>query len=35
VPFDPNQAGRTAPEIQPPAIPATFPTKTFNPATDY
>ena len=33
--FDPNQAGRTNPVIKPPAVPATFPTKTFNPATDY
>ncbi len=35
VPFDPNQAGRSAPVIHPPAVPATFPTKSFNPATDY
>jgi len=35
IPFDPSQAGRTNPVIQPPAVPATFPTKTFNPATDY
>jgi hypothetical protein len=33
--FDPNQAGRTNPVIKPPAVAATFPTKTFNPATDY
>ncbi len=33
--FDPNQAGRTNPTIMPPPVPATFPTKTFNPATDY
>lgn len=33
--FDPNQAGRTNPLIKPPAVAATFPTKTFNPATDY
>ncbi len=33
--FDPNQAGRSNPVIKPPAVPATFPTKTFNPATDY
>jgi uncharacterized protein (TIGR03437 family) len=33
--FDPNQAGRTNPVIKPPAVPATFPTKPFNPATDY
>jgi len=32
--FDPNQAGRINPLINPP-IPATFPTKIFNPATDY
>jgi hypothetical protein len=33
--FDPSQAGRTNPVIDPPPVPATFPTKTFNPATDY
>lgn len=33
--FDPTQAGRTNPVIKPPAIPATFPTKTYNPVTDY
>jgi uncharacterized protein (TIGR03437 family) len=33
--FDPNQAGRSNPVIKPPAIPATFPTKVFNPATDF
>ena len=33
--FDPNQAGRTNPILKPPAIPATFQTKTYNPATDY
>jgi uncharacterized protein (TIGR03437 family) len=33
--FDPSQAGRTNPVIKPPAVPATFPTKTFNPATDF
>jgi len=33
--FDPSQAGRSKPVILPPAVPATFPTKTFNPATDY
>jgi hypothetical protein len=33
--FDPNQAGRTTPVIKPPAVAATFPTKTYNPATDY
>ncbi|HTS28550.1 MAG TPA: hypothetical protein VMH81_21910 [Bryobacteraceae bacterium] len=35
VAFDPAQAGRTNPLIHPPAIPQTFPTKLFNPATDY
>ena len=33
--FDPNQAGRTNPLIKPPSVPATFPTKAFDPATDY
>ena len=33
--FDPSQAGRSNPIVKPPAVPATFPTKTFNPATDY
>ena len=33
--FDLNQAGRTNPVIKPPAVTATFPTKTYNPATDY
>jgi hypothetical protein len=33
--FEPSQAGRSNPAIKPPAIPATFPTKTFNPATDF
>jgi hypothetical protein len=33
--FNPSQAGRSNPVINPPAVPATFPTKTFNPATDY
>jgi len=33
--FDPTQAGRTNPVIKPPAVPATFPTKTFNAATDF
>lgn len=33
--FDPSQAGRSNPVINPPAIPATFVTKTFNPATDF
>ena len=33
--FDPNQAGRTSPVLQPPAVAATFPTKLFNPATEF
>jgi hypothetical protein len=33
--FDASQAGRSSPVINPPAVPATFPTKTFNPATDF
>jgi len=33
--FDQNQAGRSNPLIMPPAVPATFPTKLFNPAADY
>ncbi|MDR3699176.1 MAG: right-handed parallel beta-helix repeat-containing protein [Candidatus Sulfopaludibacter sp.] len=33
--FDPSQAGRSNPVIHPPAVPAKFPTKLFNPATDY
>jgi uncharacterized protein (TIGR03437 family) len=33
--FDPSQAGRSNPVINPPAVPATFPTKSFNPATDF
>jgi len=33
--FDPTQAGRSKPVLNPPAIPATFPIKPFNPATDY
>jgi hypothetical protein len=33
--FDPNQAGRTNPAIKPPPVPATFPTKTFDPARDF
>ena len=35
VPFDASQAGRTNTVIKPPSVPAAFPTKTFNPATDY
>jgi len=33
--FDATQAGRTNPVLNPPPVPATFPTKVFNPATDY
>jgi uncharacterized protein (TIGR03437 family) len=33
--FDPSQAGRSNPVINPPPVNATFPTKPFNPATDY
>jgi hypothetical protein len=33
--FDPTQAGRSNPVIDPPTVPATFPTMTFNPATDF
>ena len=33
--FDPSQAGRSNPVIKPPAVPATFPTALFNPATDF
>ncbi len=33
--FDASQAGRSNPVIRPPAVAATFPTKRFNPATDY
>jgi uncharacterized protein (TIGR03437 family) len=33
--FDPGQAGRSSPILHPPAVAATFPTKLFNPATDY
>ena len=33
--FDTRQAGRSNPLIMPPSVPATFPTKSFNPATDY
>ena len=32
--FEPSLAGRTN-AVNPPAVSATFPTKTFNPATDY
>jgi hypothetical protein len=34
-PFDLTRPGRSNPRIHPPAIPATFPTKSFNPATDF
>jgi hypothetical protein len=33
--FDPSQAGRSNPVINPPAVAATFPTKTFNQVTDF
>ena len=33
--FDSSQAGRSNPVINPPPVPATFPTKTFNSATDF
>jgi hypothetical protein len=33
--FDSSQAGRSNPVIKPPPVPATFPTKLFNPATDF
>jgi len=33
--FDPNQAGRSHPVIMPPAIPATFVTQSYDPATDF
>jgi hypothetical protein len=33
--FDPTQAGRSNPVIKPPPVAATFPTRPFNPATDY
>ncbi len=33
--FDPNQAGRSNPVIKPPAVAPSFPTKLYNPATDY
>jgi len=33
--FDPSLAGRSYPHIHPPAVPPTFPTKTFDPATDF
>ncbi|HTR02694.1 MAG TPA: right-handed parallel beta-helix repeat-containing protein, partial [Thermoanaerobaculia bacterium] len=33
--FDPGEAGRSSPVIQPPPVAATFPTKPFDPAADY
>jgi hypothetical protein len=33
--FDPSQAGRSNPLLKPPAVPATFLTKLYSPATDY
>jgi hypothetical protein len=33
--FHPNQAGRTNPVLKPPPVAATFPTKLFEPATDF
>jgi hypothetical protein len=33
--FNPNDAGRSSAAFTPPAVPATFPTQTFNPATDF
>jgi hypothetical protein len=33
--FDPSQAGRSNPVINPPAVPATFPTMNYDPASDY
>jgi len=33
--FDPNQAGRSNPVIEPPDVPRTFFTQTFDPATDF
>jgi uncharacterized protein (TIGR03437 family) len=33
--FDPSQAGRSNPVINPPAVTPSFPTKPFNPATDF
>jgi hypothetical protein len=33
--LDPCQAGRSNPVMNPPPVPATFPTATFNPATDF
>jgi len=33
--FDPGLAGRSNPVIDPPAVPATFSTVSFNPATDF
>ena len=33
--FDSTLAGRSSPVMRPPAVLATFPTETFNPATDF
>lgn len=33
--FDPNLAGRSNPVIKPGPVAATFPTRLYNPATDY
>lgn len=33
--FDPTQAGRSNPVIMPPPVPATFPTKKYDPLKDY
>ena len=33
--FDANRAGRSNPQLHPPAVPPTFPTKTFDPATGF
>ena len=33
--LDPCQAGRSNPVMNPPPVPAMFPTATFNPATDF
>jgi hypothetical protein len=35
IPFDYTQAGRSNPVIMPPSVAPSFPTKTFNPVTDY
>jgi hypothetical protein len=33
--FDPSKAGRSNPLLHPPAVPATFVTRTFDPVNDY